>query len=593
MSRQRESGNRGSGASGMRSRSRAEVTLLGAGHKPELPRQLSMLHNRREEMRKRNSKDLLTRATGRFYTHEFIGRRLADVVVRTAQLEGRRSVSVIDPFCGDGRLIGWFLEAVSKRDGARPRMWSVELWDCDAAALDTARKRVLETAAQLGVEVEVETVLGDTFAHAPSRFGEFVVCLTNPPWELLKPDRRELDQLDEDVAREYVAQLRQQSSRLVEYYPLSAPRRRYAGWGMNLARAGTEVALRLTANDGVCGVVSPASLLADQMSESLRRWVFEEYVVHDIAYYVAEAKLFDEVDQPSVTLVVSPGVTSHSPTMLVVHDRALRGKEVRFSEQEWHSLRSDGYVFPLQFGPELLGLRSKWDNLPSFADLEGESQDDLWAGRELDETGHRRFLGDKGDYLFVKGRMVSRFRMCEAPSQYVNRDGPRIPSSADHYRLAWRDISRPNQRRRIQAAIVPPGMVTGNSLHVAYFRDDDLERLKALLAVMNSFVFEAQVRMRLATAHVSLGVVRKARVPPLNDRGLTAELAQLVARCEKGDEEALTTVEVRVAQLYGLSHEDFALLLSAFEKVEEEEKRALLTSPAWRCPSVGSQQLAR
>jgi 23S rRNA G2445 N2-methylase RlmL len=148
---------------------------------PDVPRQLRVLHDRQEVMREGSSKDLLTKATWRFYTHEFIGQRLTDVIAQSPQLKRARSVSVIDPFCGDGRLIGWLLEAVAMRHKTTPRTWNVELWDCDAHALDAARQQVRKTATRLGEQVEVQAFSGDTFARAPSRFGEFMVCVTNPP----------------------------------------------------------------------------------------------------------------------------------------------------------------------------------------------------------------------------------------------------------------------------------------------------------------------------------------------------------------------------------------------------------------------------
>nr|HEV7952551.1 hypothetical protein [Candidatus Acidoferrales bacterium] len=51
-----------------------------------------------------SSKNLLNRVTGRFYTHDLIARHLVDAVVRVWNPRND-TVRVIEPFCGDGRLI--------------------------------------------------------------------------------------------------------------------------------------------------------------------------------------------------------------------------------------------------------------------------------------------------------------------------------------------------------------------------------------------------------------------------------------------------------------------------------------------------------
>jgi DNA (cytosine-5)-methyltransferase 1 len=251
------------------------------------------------------------------------------------------------------------------------------------------------------------------------------------------------------------------------------------------------------------------------------------------------------------------------------------------SSDEWRNLDEGSFIVPLQFGLAVVKMQAAWRQLPKFRDLESQELDGLWAGRELDETGYERFLSDSGDYLFLKGRMVKRFGIAEPPTRFVSPRGPQIPKSADHYRVAWRDVARPNQKRRMHAAIISPGIVTGNSLNIAYFRDDNLPRLKALLAVMNSLVFEAQVRSRLATAHISLGSVREVHMPRLEDDSVVNTLASLADQTAAGDSGAINRLEVEVAQLYGLGRDDMAELLCSFAKIEADEVKELLSMSEW------------
>lgn len=526
-----------------------------------------------------DSKGLLTRVTGRFYTHDFIAKHLVDAVLR-AWNPRTETVRVIEPFCGDGRLVTALLEksALAK---AR-RAWEITIWDCDQGALDIAKKKIARVAKEHHITARVIAIAGDSFTRAPEHSGQFDLCITNPPWEVLKPDRRELTDLSPDQAERYIDLLKKHDTALRSLYPLSAPLKRFSGWGTNLARCGVEACLRLLSPDGVAGIVSPASLLADQMFRNIRKWVLSQHCVHDLAFYAAEARLFENVDQPSITIVASRAPQNGIAPVLSVYEKDLSKTSLKMSPEEWCQLNEGSFIVPLQFGLSVVKIQAKWRHLPKFNDLESRREPDgLWAGRELDETGHEKFLAESGDYLFMKGRMVKRFGIAEQPTRFVSRSGPSIPVSADHHRLVWRDVARPNQKRRMHGTIIPPGFVTGNSLNVAYFRDGNLPRLKALLAVMNSLVFEAQVRSRLATAHISLGSVREVHVPHLTDERIVKTLAELVDRSIAGDAQASTRLEVEVAQLYGLDREDMAELLSSFAKIEGNEVSELLSIPEW------------
>lgn len=540
-----------------------------------------------------NGKNLLTRAMGRFYTHEVVGRHLARAIVSALSEESRiDSLTIVEPFAGDGRLVCWLLEELAQSEWKRAKL-KVVLWDNDKDAINVAESSVRQAASRLRVCTRIEAVCGDSFLLAGKHRGEFDICITNPPWENLKPDRRELETLNSNERDKYVQLLRERDEQLAELFPMARPLKKFSGWGTNLARCGTEAALRLTKARGASGVVSPASLLGDQMSKALRVWLYAEHEVCDVAYYAAEARLFERVDQACVTFVAKPGArTNHAPRV-TLYNRERVSQAVRLSPADWEAVQADGFVLPVQFGLGLLHLRAKWKGLLRFHDLENQGGDGLWAGRELDETNHAAFVGRSGKHPFIKGRMVARFGMAEEPKQFVRRDGPKVPNSVAFHRIVWRDVSRPNQKRRLQATVIPPGWVTGNSLHVAYYRDGDLERLHALLGIVNSLVFESQARAYLATGHVSLGVVRRVHVPDLSNKGIVGLLSEVVKRCISGNPQAQVEAEVRVAEAYGLTRDEFAGVIESFPKLTHEEKAELLDAKHWCNPNCSGASVTK
>lgn len=524
----------------------------------------------------RNGKTLLRRATGRFYTHEVIGRHLAKLA--GAHLAGRQSadpVRAIDPFAGDGRLLAWMLEELAL--SSTIRAFIAHVWDSDEVAIEMAVQRLESTASRLGVHVEVVPFVGDSFTRAQDEAPSFDVVLTNPPWELLKPDSREMALMPADIADSYVRELRRLDRSLGRAFPHSQPSSKFAGWGTNLARVGTEVAVGLTGPGGICGVVSPSSLFADSTSDELRRWIFENLAVTDVAYFPAEAKLFDAVDVPCLVFLGQRVATSGSPAMsLVRYDAARRilDQGAVVLSPKW--LQDLGYVLPVSLGAAGIALLEGLSDHPFLNSL-GE-RFGMWAGRELDETRRQRYLANAGIHPFVKGGNVRRFGMLREPQEYVNPAKIALPASTRHPRLVWRDVSRPNQKRRVQATLIPAGWVTGNSLGVAYLQGDDLLRLAALLAVFSSVPFEYQLRSILSTGHISLTSVRRVRVPNLEEC-LVNKLGALTIAALDGRPGSEIDVEVAAARAYGLDRPAWESMLRAFPKLTESEVHAHLS--AW------------
>ena len=165
------------------------------------------------------------KASGRYYTGELAGRELASRIATAYHLSHPKvqAIRVIDPFGGDGRLLEWLIEAWTELGYQRVN-WYVSVWDLDTVGVEAARTRLTNTALKIGATIEQSYSVVDALAEALSHTGSFDIVLTNPPWELLKPDRRELEALNTDRRTRYIDQMRAYDHWLALHYPLSQPR---------------------------------------------------------------------------------------------------------------------------------------------------------------------------------------------------------------------------------------------------------------------------------------------------------------------------------------------------------------------------------
>ena len=249
-------------------------------------------------------KNALVRATGKFYTPPIIADNLVGDVVSSLRLASKRELRVVDPFCGDGRLIVALLRKLALKLKHKRIRWRIFFWDYDENAVILSQQSISKTVQELGLDASLDPRCQDSFLLPQEYYGEYDCVITNPPWESIKPDSRELSELTDQDRKAYLAGMKEYDLKLASVLPFSQPRKKYAGWGTNLSRCGTELALKLVADWGICGLVIPLSLLMDQSSIPLRRWMFTNAEPLSISNYPAEAKLFPQVDQNIVTVTL-------------------------------------------------------------------------------------------------------------------------------------------------------------------------------------------------------------------------------------------------------------------------------------------------
>lgn len=532
-----------------------------------------------EELVETSKKTLAQKNSGKFYTPKEIFLPLVNQTISAFESRSKREIlKIIDPFCGDGRLIVSLLPKISNL----ATKFEFHIWDYDEEAIISARTQIQKTIDQFKINGTIISKKTDTFSEFfRGNENNFDLVITNPPWEVIKPDPKDIALISDQGKKEkYVANLKEFSNRLLNDFPLSRPEKAYGGWGVNLARVGTELSVRLAKDEGLVSIVTPSTIFADQNSSQLRKWLFTQNNLKNLNIYPAELKLFTGVDQPSVSFILEK--SGIQKDLNVTNYSKLSSPITSKIEDVKSLLISTNNILPISAVTNLSHLKilSSFSQLPRLNELEGE--DSLWLGRELDETNYRSWLSIQGNTRFIKGRDIERFNLIEKQDVYINESilKTKIPLSTKYFKIAWRDIARPTQKRRVIATIIPPGYAAGNSLGVLYVKTGDRKKLTALLGLLSSFVFEFQLRAYLATAHVSAGVMRKIRIPNW-DTNFIDSISGLVEKRLSGDVDSEIPLEIQIAKSYGLKRTEFQELLQAFPKISNHEADRLLSANLW------------
>ena len=521
---------------------------------------------------------------GKFYTDYDIANKMMQILCKNYILNLFSSdIRIIDPFCGDGRLIISLLAELLKNPMLSCKKIFISIWDIDDVAVKEAKHAIEGFCISNKMQYEIDFCKTDAFVECENIQGTYDICVTNPPWGLLKPQKLFSKSNGKDVLNKYREAIEQYDLFMKDAFSLSQPSSKFGKWGTNLARCGTEVALRLIKRDGICGIVSPASLFNDQVSNKLRGWIFEKFKVINISYYPAELKLYGSADISSVTIVIKGGETDQSLNVRTYSNRDTY-KEKKIDKAVFEYIKRTGYCIPLKTGIEAIPIMMNLEQLPSTKEFCDKAN--LHFTRELDETRVREKLLPAGNIEFAKGYMVDRYTFT-GDSLFLNEDMVIPPQSSYMSKVVWRDVSRDSQRRRIKATLLPPGYICGNSLGVICGNETDLPSLKMLLAIMNSMVYEYQARSMLVSNHVSAGIVKQIRVPQTD---MVAGIVELVDKQLHG-EDVEDAIELAVAQLYNLSPNEYKIIVNSFdlddkkrthilrqycEKYEDGEKRTMI-----------------
>lgn len=407
--------------------------------------------------------------------------------------------------------------------------------------------------------------------------GGFDIILTNPPWEIFKPNGKEFLEQHSDIITkkkmtikefekrrralmqkpeirgawlDYQSRFPHQSRwfRAAEQYRRqfgATAGGRKVGSDINLYKLFLEQCHNLLCEGGQCGIVIPSGIYTDRGAKGLREMLFTETQIGGLFGFENRKAIFENVGSNIKFVVLTfckGGNTERFPTAFM---RRKVNELTHFPEH-------DGVQMPVKLirklSPDSLSLME----FQSDTDIEiaekmlqfpllGEQIEDAWNirfYREFDMTNdsHLFRTEDAPNCLpLYEGKMIHQFDHQFAPDKlkyWIDENEGRsniLDCTKDtgqrldyqNYRLGFRDVARSIDNRTSIMAMLPPNVFCGNSMPNAYItkgagKRDHLAEL-FLCALMNSFVVDYAIRMRI-NAHLSFFYLNQLPIPRITKK---------------------------------------------------------------------------
>lgn len=410
---------------------------------------------------------------------------------------------------------------------------------------------------------------GYEFDEILNKRGGFDAIITNPPWEIFKPNAKEFFQdhselvtknkmtikdfekeqaklmKDADIRAAwieyqsrfpYVSQFFRGSSQYKNQ--ISVVNGKKAGSDINLYKLFTEQCFNLLRHGGECGIVIPGGIYSDLGTKQLREMLFAETEITGLFCFENRKEIFEGVDSRFKFVVltfVKGGTTETFPTAFMRHEVA---ELARFPKEGALQLSVD---LIQKLSPDSLSImefRNETDvkiakQLHKFP-LLGEKLEGKWnfsLCNEFHMTGdsHCFKTEPKSDRSpLYEGKMIHQFTHLFAEARYwvSEKDGRKVLLGRNEdvgqklnyqgYRLGHRAIARNTDERTMIAAVLPPKTFFGHSINASAAGLSGTELLY-VISVLNSFVLDFSLRQSVS-ANLTMFYIYQLPVPRLTEK---------------------------------------------------------------------------
>lgn len=409
----------------------------------------------------------------------------------------------------------------------------------------------------------------------------FDAIITNPPWEVFKPESKEFFLKYSDVIQKNKTALkdfekhkeeilRDKEVRAIwlnflsgfnhaaQYFRIanqfanqtSIINGKKAAANNNLYKLFTEQCFNLLRKGGYCGIVIPSSIYTDIGSKQLRQLLFDKSKITGLFCFENRKTIFENVDSRFKFVVLTfekGGVTRQFPASFMRHDvEELDGfpneQSVSISRTIINKLSPDALAI-FEFKNDLeIGLFEKLYKNPTLSEWRS-----IELSREFNASDDDFRFNEKGNgYRIYEGKMIWHFSAYFSdPIKYITEKNLKDTHFFEkndwkNARIALRRVSANTNERTLVTTIIPPNSLTSHSLFVNVNSILDSEDSLYLTSLLNSFTLDYVVRNQ-ATTNVTQFIVNSLPVVDLDKkdkwfRSIIGRAAQLICTSQEFDE---------------------------------------------------------
>ncbi|WKZ40514.1 MAG: Eco57I restriction-modification methylase domain-containing protein [Anaerolineales bacterium] len=420
---------------------------------------------------------------------------------------------------------------------------------------------------------------GYDFDEVMNQRGGFDVIITNPPWDIFKPNAKEFFAEHSDLVTkkkmtieefedEYDKLIQQEDIRnawfdylnsfphVSAYYrsakqfanQISIVNGKKAGSDINLYKLFVEQCFNLLRPQGDCGMVIPSGIYTDLGTKQLREMLFGQTTITGLFCFENRKEIFEGVHRSFKFVVLTfgkQGQTKQFPAMFMRHN----AEELAAFPAE-HAMQisvplvrrlSPDSLSIMEFKGDLdIHIAEKMLKFP----LLGEEIERTWKltlASEFHMTNDSYLFKTqigKGRFPLYEGKMIWQFENKYSEPRYwiVEQDGASALGEKrgyQHYRIGFRDISASTNERATIATVLPKNVFVGNTINLNVPTEKSAPNNAELLFIVsffNSFVFDWLIRQKI-TSHLNFFYVYQMPVPRLSAKD--PAFAPIVERAAK------------------------------------------------------------